>query len=66
MTLMKAHTIINNLRLQERLPSVDMRIKDYSRAPLNGLVVGLDLYEILKKRFPLHSAYHFEEIKEQR
>lgn len=47
-------------------PTMNMRIKDYSRAPLNGLVVGLDLYEILKKRFPLHSAYHFEEIKEQR
>jgi len=27
--------------------------------------VELDLYEILKKRFPLHSAYHFEEMKEQ-
>lgn len=47
-------------------PTMNMRIKDYSRAPLDGLVVGLDLYEILKKRFPLHSAYHFEEIKEQR
>ncbi len=45
-------------------PTMNMRIKDYSKAPLNGLVVGLDLYEILKKRFPLHSAYHFEEIKE--
>jgi hypothetical protein len=81
MTLTKARTIINNLRLQERLPSVDYRInaeiletksvaltktsvgndffgptmnmsiKDYSRAPFNGLVVGLDLYKILKKVF---------------
>lgn len=47
-------------------PTMNIRIKDYSRAPLNGLVVGLDLYEILEKRFPLHSAYHFEEMKEQR
>jgi hypothetical protein len=47
-------------------PTVNMRIKDYSRAPLKGLVVGLDLYEILKKRFPPHSACHFEETKEQR
>ena len=47
-------------------PTMSMRIKDYSLAPLNGLVVGLDLYEILKKRFPLHSARHFEEMKEQR
>ena len=45
---------------------MNIRIKDYSRTQLNGLVVGLDLYEILKKRFPLHSAYHFEEMKEQK
>ena len=31
-------------------PTLNIRIKDYSWAPLNGLVVGLDLYEILKKR----------------
>lgn len=94
MTLTKAPTIINNLRLQEWLPRVDyrlmqdwrlkvtliktsvdndffgptlnIRIKDYSWAPLNGLVVGLDLYEIMKNNFLLHSAYHFEEMKEQR
>ena len=49
-------------------PTMNIRIKDYSRAPVNGLVVGLDLYELLKKRFPiLHSVYHFfEERKEQR
>ena len=46
---------------------MNIRIKDYSRAPVNGLVVGLDLYELLKKCFPiLHSVYHFEERKEQR
>jgi len=32
-------------------PTMNIRIKDYSRTPLNGLVVGLDRYEILKNVF---------------
>ena len=47
-------------------PTMSMRIKDYSRAPLNGLVVGLDLYEILKKIFFFILLIIFEEMKEQR
>lgn len=46
-------------------PTMNMCVKINSRAPLNGLVVGGDLYEIMRKCFPLHSAYHFEEVKEE-
>ncbi|MDQ3968398.1 MAG: response regulator [Thermoproteota archaeon] len=44
-------------------PTMNMCVKINSRAPLNGLVVRGDLYETMRKHFPLHSAYHFEEMK---
>lgn len=46
-------------------PTMNLCAKINSRAPLNGLVVGGDLYEIMRKYSPLHSAYHFEEMKEE-
>lgn len=46
-------------------PTMNLCTKINSKAPLNGLVVGGDLYEIMRKYSPLHSAYHFEEMKEE-
>jgi two-component system, OmpR family, response regulator ChvI len=46
-------------------PTMNLCAKINSRAPLNGLVVGGDLYEIIRKCSPLHSAYHFEGMKEE-
>jgi len=46
-------------------PTMNLCTKINSKAPLNGLVVGGDLYEIIRKCSPLHSAYHFEEMKEE-
>ena len=46
-------------------PTMNMCAKINSRAPLTGLVVGGDLYEIMRKYSPLHSDYHFEEMKEE-
>jgi two-component system, OmpR family, response regulator ChvI len=43
-------------------PTMNMCVKINSKAPLNGLVVGGDLYEMIR-HFPLHSAYHFNEVK---
>lgn len=43
-------------------PTMNICVKINSKAPLNGLVVGSDLYEIIR-HFPLHSAYHFGEVK---
>ena len=43
-------------------PTMNMCAKINSKAPLNGLVVGGDLYEMIR-HFPLHSAYHFNEVK---
>jgi CheY-like chemotaxis protein len=46
-------------------PTMNLCTKINSKAPFNGLVVGGDLYEIIRKYSPLHSAYHFEEMKEE-
>jgi CheY-like chemotaxis protein len=46
-------------------PTMNLCVKINSKAPLNGLVVGGDLHEIMRKYSPLHSAYHFEEMKEE-
>lgn len=43
-------------------PTMNMCAKINSKAPLNSLVVGSDLYEIIR-HFPLRSAYHFNELK---
>jgi CheY-like chemotaxis protein len=43
-------------------PTMNVCVKINSKAPPNGLVVGGDLYEIIR-RFPFHSAYHFNEVK---
>lgn len=44
-------------------PTMNLCVKINSKAPLNSLVIGGDLYEIIR-RFPFHSAYHFSEVKE--
>jgi CheY-like chemotaxis protein len=46
-------------------PTMNLCTKINSRAPLNGLVVGGDLYEIMRKYSILHSAYHFDEMKDE-
>ena len=46
-------------------PTMNMCAKINSRAPLNGVVVGGDLYQIMRKYSPFQSAYHFEEMKEE-
>lgn len=43
-------------------PTMNLCVKINSKAPLNGLVIGGDLYEIIR-HFPFHSAYHFSEVK---
>ncbi len=46
-------------------PTMNMCVKINSRAPLNGLVIGENLYKKLMRHVPLYSAYHFEEMKEE-
>jgi hypothetical protein len=43
-------------------PTMNICAKINSKAPPNSLVVGGDLYEIIRY-FPLHSDHHFNEVK---